>query len=375
MKKAQKQSGTMRSIATTFLVLVVMLAFLFAACGDKDTADPTGPGGPTSPSTVYTGTDSAGNTYKLVITEAASKAAYNPQTGDSYELTVNPGNKRSVGTVVSADGGFELKPAGAAADETFTVMVDGGVMIAIAGEIKLVDSTFTEVFVSFIPQTGAPINGDTIADGVDVVYDPANLEAANKNKTFIYILSLKNDGPEGPIAGRPPRGDIINEALTNDATIEVVNGKATIIVPKPKAFTLFKDIFPDTLIYIPEGAKNTVGFFGTEGDPVIFGDYMEEEDYGEGTGYYATNNTIGLACARDNTHLAGMTYLTEDVIVKGAVLQTDGSIMIFDLVAKEGWNFIFYTYTGANNQNVLITASTSLPSSYKWTIIDHTYFE
>jgi len=362
MKKVQKQTGATRSITTIFSVLLVMLAFLFAACGDN--------GNLLGGKSEYTGIGSDGSVYSLVIREADSTARYFPKTGDRYELTVKPGNKKSEGTVVSADGGFELQPNGS--DDTFTVMVDGGVMIAIAGEIRFVDSTFTEVFVSFIPQTGTAISGNTIVSGADVVYHPS-LEPANKAEamngiTFKYILSLRND---------PPRADAINDALTSPATITLSagpNGKATVIVPPPSTMQSLNAIFAPDVIFIPNVEVN---YFGTEGDPVIFASdpLGVGEDDGGNNYPCATTDTIGLVCARDNTHIVGMTYVDRAVVMKGAKLESHGGLSIFDADLKQGWNYVFFTFTGANNQNMLFTASTSLPSNYKWTVIDFNYFD
>jgi len=349
---------------------------------------------------MYTG-NSGGKTYKLVITAATpsgiaaynlktdgslkaapiSYVSYSPKTGDSYELTITPGTQKSAGTVVSADGGFELKPTGAGNDETFSVIVEGGVMVAIGGEIKLVDNTFTEVFVSFITHTGTAITGNDasgymIGNSVDVVYAPsldvANLDEAKKGLTFEYVLSLREEGP--------PTGDLMKDAIIDeDVTIELSaypNPKATLKVgaPKLEAMKPLKDIFPD-ILYIPK-EHDDVEYFGTEDQPVIFAAIMDGPYYDNGREYYeATNDTIGLACARDNAHVAGMVYVDKDVIMKGAKIEDHGGLSIFDADLKKGWNFVFFTFTGANKQNILFTASTRLPSNYKWTVADHNYFD
>jgi len=377
-----------------FLSLAAVLILSFVSC------DSSGGGsgdGSTSLSSTYTGSLD-GTTYKLVVTAApssgiavynpktgsSSKAApisyvsYSPKTGDSYELTITPGDLKSAGTVVSADGGFELKPTGAGADETFSVIVEGGVMIAIGGEIKLVDGDFEEVFVSFITHTGTAIMGnDTsgwmIGNSVDVVYAPsldaANLAVAKAGLTFEYVLSLSEEGP--------PTGDLMADAIDGDVSIVLSSsGKATLRcgTPKSDAMESLKSIFGD-ILYIPK-ENNDVKYFGTRDQPVIFATEMDGPYYDNGRKYYEANdNTIGLACARDNAHLAGMVYVDKEVIMKGAKIEDHGGLSIFDADLKQGWNFVFFTFTGANKQNILFTASTSLPSNYKWTVADHNYFE
>ena len=376
-----------------FLSLAAVLILSFVNCDSSS----GGGGGSTSLSSTYTGNSSDGTTYKLVVTAAPSagiaaynqktdgsfKAApisyapYNPKTGDSYELTITPENLKSAGTVVSADGGFELKPTGAGDDETFSVIVEGGVMVAIGGKIKLVDSIFTEVFVSFITHTGTAITGDDpsgymIGNDVDVVYAPSldagNLDVAKAGLTFEYVLSLRDN---------PPTGDVMADAIIGEnVTIELSpypNPKATLKAgaPKPEFRQPLKQIFPDVLYFPKE--HDDVEYFGTEDQPIIFATIMKGPD-NEGR-YTADEKTIGLACARDNAHVAGIVYVDKDVIMKGAKIEDHGGLSIFDADLKKGWNFVFFTFTGANKQNILFTASKSLPPNYKWTVADHNYFD
>jgi len=358
----------MRKITLIVLAAILLTGTMLVSCGD---------GAGDSTSRVFTGTDSDGNSYRLEISEAASRA-YNPKTGDSYELTINPGNMKSKGKVVSADGGFELLPTGAAVEESFSVIVADGVMVAIGGEIKLVDGDFTEVFVSFIPHTGTAITGDDtlgymIGNNVAVTYDPNldadNLAEAKKGLTFEFVLSLRED---------PPTGNVMADAIDGNVTLELSpypNPKATIKsgAPKSEFMQPLKAIFPDVLYYPPE--NDDVKYFGTEDQPLIYAAIMDGPfTEGERTYYEANNNTIGLACARDKAHIVGIVYVDKPVIMKGAKIESHGGLSIFDADVKKGWNFVFFTYTGANNQNVLFTTSTSLPSSYKYIVADHNYF-
>ncbi|MDR2758487.1 MAG: hypothetical protein LBB78_03815 [Spirochaetaceae bacterium] len=108
-------------------VLVAAAMFITAGC---DTG--SGGGGGSGTTVTYTGTAS-GTTYTLTITKNTSKAAYTPQAGDSYVLTI--GGQKSSGTVQSVSGGtFTLKPA---SGSTFTATVSGSGITGINGTIAL----------------------------------------------------------------------------------------------------------------------------------------------------------------------------------------------------------------------------------------------
>jgi hypothetical protein len=97
-------------------------------------------------SITYSGT--AGNkTYTLVIYESGDRAVYTPKKGDRYELTINPGNAKSVGTVTNTAGtNFTLKPGGSGAAFTVTAAVTesgSGGITAISGTITLTDGKTT----------------------------------------------------------------------------------------------------------------------------------------------------------------------------------------------------------------------------------------
>jgi len=85
----------------------------------------------------YQSSDTAGNTYVLIITENGSTVA----AGDSYELTIkktDQPDKVSKGTVsaVGANGALTLQPKNNGSD-TFNVTISGGKMTAITGTIAL----------------------------------------------------------------------------------------------------------------------------------------------------------------------------------------------------------------------------------------------
>ena len=112
-------------------VLIAVIGFSFASCKGADAAEPT--------SATYKSRGSDGNTYELVITKDPNRAAYTPQAGDTYVLTITKSgepNKKSTGTVATVSGGtFTLQPTGSGT--TFTVTITGGNMTKIEGSITL----------------------------------------------------------------------------------------------------------------------------------------------------------------------------------------------------------------------------------------------
>ena len=329
------------------IALIMVIGFSMAACEDATFIQ-------------YKGVDANGNIYTLIISAPGSRAAYSPRVDDDYELTIIPGNKKSVGTVESIDGGYELKPADAV--EKFYAIIDSGVMIAIAGKIRFTDGTSSDEAVSFDTGGGTPILGSTIAKNVPVVYDPSitNKTAAKAVKNFLNKAEMGYD---------PPIGVKIQDFLVSAPTVEVVKEKVTIIIPKPSMLYDFSDVFPPDMLDPPD-AK----YFGTEATPMVF---VNKEGPLDGADVY------GLVCSQDNTHIAGLTYVDKDLTMRGTHVDTHPDapayFQIFNCELKEGWNYVFFTFTGpdkvgTNFRNLVFTSSTSLPSSYKWTVVDQNYF-
>ena len=258
-------------------------------------------------------------------------------------------------------------------DDGFSVMVDGGTMIAIGGTITLINDNTLEAFVAFIVNSGTPITDNTIADGETVLYHPSisNLTAAKAVREFPYKAEMRYD---------PPRGELIAPYLENTPTLTIEvseDGKATIILPDPLGKNLQKLVdsgpFEGLVISHPEAM-----YFGTEADPIVFIDKVGEEGQ-------ADDNTYGLVCARDNAHLVGLAWVDRPTVMKGGVIDTHPDapyyLMVFDCPLEEGWNFVLFTFTGtsvagvgSDFRNVLFTSSKSLPPNYRWTVADHNYF-
>jgi hypothetical protein len=142
-----KKEFFMKNNKILLAILAIALVFGMTACGDggggtsqqqqQQPAEPT--------STAYQSKDSSGNVYILeIIKKGSSRAAYTPQNGDTYVLTIVLADgtiKTSEGTVdVSGSGSsrsFTLTPTDS--DTSFTITTSGENMNAISGTI-----TFTE---------------------------------------------------------------------------------------------------------------------------------------------------------------------------------------------------------------------------------------
>jgi len=362
------------------IAIVAVIGFLMTACGDKDASKTIED---VVTKAVYKGMDAAANIYELVISKAQGRAAYDPTVGDDYVMTVTPPNgagKKSEGAVdQSVDGGYSLKPRGAT--KVFNVAVDGGNIIAMAGEIKYTSGNPEEKAVVMTPSAvgGTTItkagNVYTIASGVDVAYDPklANLTAAKAVTSFPYVLDLggggDNGGGGGPGDGSGggdggsgggdgggegggPSGVNMTTVLDGETKIEVTNSKVTIKVGTPKDQVL--QSFPDFMAVTP----NDVKYFGSEGGPAAFTNVEgTPENY---------DSMYGLICVKGTENIAGLTYVSKDATIKGTDIH-DGIVEIIDINVKAGWNYVF---TSSYGQYKIYSASQTLPAGYKWTVID-----
>jgi hypothetical protein len=129
-----------------------------------------------APSKTYTGDDGT-NTYKLVITSSSAKsvfrsvAAYDPQAGDAYVMTIT--NKItgevtvSMGTVESIT--VDLITLIASEGDTFTVTINITIIVKIdvpgGGEIPVVDLVFYNIpdfaaFLDSMPENTADTHGN-----------------------------------------------------------------------------------------------------------------------------------------------------------------------------------------------------------------------
>jgi len=129
------------SMKNTFKVLgiiglMLVIGFSMVACGGSD--DDSG-GGSNNPNPIkFISTDTAGNTYTLIITPAVANTI---AAGNSYELTIKSGqtSKVSKGTItfVTGSGVLTMQPK-TSGSVTFTITVTGsGQMTNISGTIAV----------------------------------------------------------------------------------------------------------------------------------------------------------------------------------------------------------------------------------------------
>jgi hypothetical protein len=140
-QNAGLQKGVFLMKNKKILLVIPAIALVFAmaviGCGSSGASSI----GEKPTSVTYISADSAGNTYELEISSASARAAYNPKQGDNYVLTINPGNKKSSGTVKSFTGGeFTL----AKGNDEFKVAITNGEMTEIKGTIPCDDGSKKE---------------------------------------------------------------------------------------------------------------------------------------------------------------------------------------------------------------------------------------
>ena len=120
-------------------VLVLAMILAFVGCDNS-----SGGGSGIELQKVQFQNSKDGATYKLTITENAAKAAYTPETDDTYVMVITKDGtepKTSVGTVVSFENDlFTLKPSNSGASN-FTVKVNGTLITLITGSIAIQGST------------------------------------------------------------------------------------------------------------------------------------------------------------------------------------------------------------------------------------------
>jgi hypothetical protein len=130
------------------IALAAVIGLSFAGCDTGEGGDPPEPAGPSGPQKMVYTWKSGVNNYRLEITEASEgRAVYKPKTNDTYVLTINPGNKKSSGTVTVSSSGkestFTLKPANSGT--TFTVKAvetaTNVLITGMTGTITLEDAT------------------------------------------------------------------------------------------------------------------------------------------------------------------------------------------------------------------------------------------
>jgi len=189
------------------IALVAVVGFSFASCKGADAAEPT--------SATYKSFGSDGNIYELKITKDPNRAAYKPQAGDTYELTITFPDKTetetSSGTVAggSVDSGFTLKPSGS--ETTFTVTVSSEKMTKISGTITTNQGTVLQSQ-NLFPVTGGSDKFLTIT-GIPTT-----------------VISLNAQVLSALFKDKPPK---VNPVAASDDSFYITEGTITFALKKP----------------------------------------------------------------------------------------------------------------------------------------------
>jgi hypothetical protein len=180
----------MKNLAKWFgiIAVVAVIGFSFASCGD----DGGGGGGTEPTSTVYESTDGE-NDYKLEIKKAGDKAAYAPQPGDSYILTITnityKTTQTSEGKVTGVSGGFTLKPANS--EITFAIKIEGDLMNGITGTITLTSGETKEP-----PESVSPIKNYDEFNLIDIMYENSDGASGEVMSTSLFLSDFSTRKPK-----------------------------------------------------------------------------------------------------------------------------------------------------------------------------------
>jgi len=165
-------------------------------------------------------------------------------------------------------------------------------------------------------------DGSTIVSNAPVDYTGAS-SAARQQTNFSFYLDD---------SGIIPLKDLINEP----ASVTIKNSKVNINLGIPKDLIRISMVISG-VIATPNDAKMSINNFGS---------------------FYTSDGKYMLSCIK-NYYPAYLMYADKDVNIKST-----GDVS-FDMNLKQGWNYVF-----GSEYSLTITASTTLPSGYKWTVSD-----
>jgi len=177
------------------------------------------------------------------------------------------------------------------------------------------------------------ISGSTIVSGAPVYYDPdiTDVSEAQKAADFSFLYC----------------GEPIGKYVNPQTNVTVSGGKVSINLGVPKDEYLFR--LPRYITVTPSNAK-------------LFSFY----NYTHSDTFYTYNFKHGLYLMKDkydwNNRLV-LIYADRDVTLKGT--NTGGE---YNMSLKKGWNYEIHSYNETTDTKETITASTTLPGGFKWTI-------
>jgi len=333
------------------IIAVVMAVLAFTACGGAS----AGGGGtpPTETPATFSSTDSDGNTYELTFFTAA-KAVHQPQKGSAYELKYN-GKATKSGTVTDVKGkDFVLTPTGSA--QSVTITIDNGSMITIVGVIIYPNGDVAVEIKTAKPLTPSTSSGVIFQITIPIDYsqlDGYDRDDGMAQTDFYWVVT--GDGIEH-ISKWIESPDI--RANGKEVTIKLGAPYTALLQPLPLPFGENLTISPNnvkgfwyinefstyggefTLSYITDNNYNRCHFIYVDKDatikgtaPVIGDEWLYRDEYGE----LIPNPNFGK------------TIYTEK----------------YDVSLKKGWNLMLNPW-GDEGDTVTVTASTTLPSGFKY---------
>jgi uncharacterized protein YjdB len=227
------------------IAIVAIIVLLATACDSgldlpDDTEGPGGGGNVTNGKAVYTSVDSEGNTYELTIIPKSDKAAYDPQAGDSYTLTIyylDGTTKTSVGTITHKVKSGSTTTATLSVSETsFTVTLktvsEGfSVMTEIKGEIPITDDDTKSTIA--IQLTLNP-KEDNSGNNVDIPVTSVTL-----SKSSLYLKVGEDETLVAPILPFNATNKDVVWSSSNTAVATVSsNGEITAVAPGSAVITV-----------------------------------------------------------------------------------------------------------------------------------------
>jgi hypothetical protein len=183
--------------------------------------------------------------------------------------------------------------------------------------------------------------GNTIASGAEVIYDSriTNLAEAKRATNFGFGVNMYSSNREI---------EPLSNFLDGSSSVTVNDSKINIILGTPKSNYLQNFGFGGGVTVKPSNAK----FFQF---PLPC--------------FFTSDVKYGLGCGtEDMSNGAYLYYVDRDVTAKGTVTDKDGETRTINISLKKGWQ---YTIQG----NDEVSASTKLPSGFKWIVIEYGYRE
>jgi hypothetical protein len=185
------------------------------------------------------------------------------------------------------------------------------------------------------------VSGATVTYSLEYVSD---VDAAKKATDFSYVTT----------GWDYEKNKYITESLSNyipGSSVTVSGGKVTINLGVPKSGGWWMDfsyLIEDGITVTPSDAK-AIG----DDDASMLNTH---------------DSKYALICMKDENNIAVLVYVDRDVTIKGT--HTDYSYTeTWNVSLKKGWNYMVWSDNEATKTST-ITATTTLPSGFKWYVLE-----